>query len=505
MSSNPHDKIEKHLVEGSAAGVLATRAAYNFGARGAGPLFYRFVVLEVIFDPTIVDEKKRDHFANDLGVANIQLAMVLPRNTIVAKRVQEGKSHASAPALFLFPFFPPAISLPVQAGEHVWAMFEDPKGKKNDLGYWFCRIVEPGFVEDVNHTHAGRTFEPSFNPGTKDTADGKDAVYEFRNGRPAERDGERYSIAESLTLDGDADAYEKLMTETDAGKLMAYEPVPRYRKRPGELVFEGTNNALIVVGRDRTGAAAVYTSGNPYGGEAETQVVDKIPDDDTPLNTKGAGSIDLVVGRGQTDKTKGKKVKSKTVGSSPSDFQEELDKAKKNLAENEGDPDLKHDRSRVLISQKTKPDKNFKIDKIVAAHNKLKPVKDEDKGGGAIVVKSDKVRLIARQDLVIIVQGETEKDEDGNVKEADDAASPDKCATITLKTNGDIVFTPAATGLIRLGGEDATLSPLCTRVSRAPGMPGPLAPPPPIVDTMGGAQGAADGLNGTFATKVLLK
>ena len=489
MSSNPYDKLDKHLVEGSAGRVLATRAAYNFGAEGSAPLFYRFVVLETIFDPTTVDEKKTDYFRHTLGVNNIDLASVLPRNTIVARRVIEGNASAVEPAMFLFPFFPPAISLPCEPGEHVWAMFEHPTGKGNNLGYWFCRIVEAGFAEDANHTHAPRALDPSFSPGTKDTAEGSDdPVYEFRNGRPGTRDGERYSIAETLQIpDAGADAYEKLMT---------YEAVPRYRKRPGDVAFEGSNNTLIVLGRDRTGAVAKYKDGADNG----TQVVDGLPDTDLPVDQKQAGSIDIVVGRGQTDKTSGKLVKSKTV--EKADFQEEVGKAKKDLVENEGDPDFKTDRSRVLIAQQTPVDKNFGLD----TYNKSKAVDtkgevtDTVSGEGAIVIKTDKIRFIARADVQILVMGATERDDKGKLKDVDDVS---KWASITLKRTGDIVITPADKGVIKLGGDDADKAVLCTSVNNKGA--GGTVTASPIVDTMAGAQGASDGLNGTFAKKVLMK
>jgi hypothetical protein len=500
MSTNPYDRIEKNLIDGSAERVLYTRAIYNYGSETTPAFFHRFVVLEVIFDPTTVDAKKRDYYSNTYGINNIKLAMQLPRNAIIAKRVLYGNSSMSQPAMFLFPMLPPNISLPVQAGEHVWVMFEDPANSQNDIGYWVCRIVEPGFVEDVNHTHSPRTYEPSFNPGTKDLANGAKAVYEFRNGRPGIRDGERYSIAESITIDDSAEAYEKLMKETEAGKLMQYEPVPRYRKRPGEFALEGSNNSLIVLGRDRTGAVAKYKD----GGELGTQVVENYPASDTPISKKGAGSIDLVVGRGQTEKTSGKTVTSQGVVTK-ANLYEELGKSRDELVENEGDPDLKNDRSRVLISQKTKPDKNFQIDIALSGHAKIEQIKDSDDGNGAVVIKTDKARIIARQDIVFLVGNSknSDKDANGNIKEPN--FDPDKCASITIKSNGDIVFTPSSDGIIRLGGEDATLSPLCTRVGRSAGMKGPLAPPPPIIDTMGGSQGAADGLNGTFPTRILMK
>jgi hypothetical protein len=496
--SNPFDKIDKHVVEGNAKNALETRSTYNHGTNGTPPLFMRFVVLETVFDPTTVDEKKADYYQHVLGVKNFNYAKILPRNAIVARRVADANTSASEQAMFLFPFFPPTISFPVQPGEHVWAIFEHPGVKQTDLGYWMCRIVEPGFVEDVNHTHAPRAIEPSFNPGTKDIAEGKDtAVYEFRNGQVGIKNGERYSLAETLQIhDGEEDAYEKLMTETEGGKLMTYEAVPRYRKRPGELTFEGTNNTLIVLGRDRTGAVATYKK-DPKKGD---KFVDELPEDDAKIDAKGAGSIDLVVGRGQTETTSGKIAKSKTI--KKGDFKEELDKSKKELVEKEGDPDFKNDRSRILIAQKTKPDKNFKLEKAVSKHASKSPVKDASKGGGAIVIKSDKIRLIARQDVVILVSGaeDGDKDDNGNIKDPD--ADPGKSASIIIRANGDIIFTPATKGIVKLGGDDADKAVLCFKEGAANA--GGTVAAPPVMSTMGGFLGLG-GAHGVFASKIMAK
>lgn len=495
--SSPFDRIEKHLVEGVADKILAAKAMSEHGITASAPLFHRFVVLETIFDPSVVDEQKADYYRHTLGVNNVKLALVLPRNTIIGRRVLDGAtSSATEPALFLFPFFPSTIAMPCSPGDHVWVMFENPTERQTDIGYWFNKIVEPGFVDDVNHTHAPRILESTFNPGAKDIADGKDkAVYEFRNGQAGVRDGERFSLAETLHIPGLADAYEKLMSDTEAGRLATYESIPRYKKRPNDLALEGTNNTLIVLGRDRTGPAATYKNGDTKG----TQIVNGVDVNDVSIDTKGAGSIDMVVGRGQTSKTSGKKVKSKTV--LKSEFHEELGKAKNELTEHEGDVDLLNDRSRFLISQKTKADKNFAIDKVVSKHTSKLPIEYSVDGDGYIVIKTDKIRFVARQDIVILVTGSTEKDENGNVKDVE--ALPENCASVTMRVNGDIIFTPSTKGLIKLGGDDADKSVLCTTVNNK-GVGGTIVSTP-IVDSMGGSQGGSDGLNGIFASKVLLK
>ncbi len=429
MTITQYDKFDKFAAEGTHENVLKTRVTYDHRAKGEMPSFYRFVVLETIFDPTLVDDKKAAYYEHQLGVANVHHAKQLPRNTIIGQRVMDGRATAEPPS-FLFPFFPPSLSLPCQPGEHVWVMYESVGNKKTDLGYWMCRIVEPGTVEDVNHTHAPRAHDPSLLQGTKDMYDGSTTpTPDFRNGH-ADKDrssGDRYTIAETATISGtDEKAYEKLITDTDGGKLSHIEPVPRYRKRPGDTVIEGTNNALIVVGRDRTGPAAKLKTDSAQG-----QVVDAYPDADVPTTQDGAGSIDIVVGRGQTPLTGGTVVKN-SLGFN------ELDKSKKAAAANEGDPDLVNDRSRVLVSQKTHVDKNFALD---GYNQKLKggSVSGNDSGEGTVIVKTDKARIVGRQDVQLLVTG-NDSDNNGLPKDSKDTS---KWATVLVRQDGTVYVQPA--------------------------------------------------------------
>ena len=101
-----------------------------------------------------------------------------------------------------------------------------------------------------------------------------------------------------LLLDEPEDIFEKLVIETQAeeylkyknsdakdsmgAKLVTYESVPRFRKRPGDIALEGSNNTLIVLGTDRK-------------------------DDLKKTDFKeSAGTIDIVAGRGQSKKEYGK-------------------------------------------------------------------------------------------------------------------------------------------------------------------------------------------------------
>lgn len=444
MVITDYDKFDKHAAEGTSEHTLRTRSEYSHGTRGDLPNFYRYVVLETLFDPSLIDDAKASYIEHTLGVNNVQYIRQAPRNSIVAQRIQDGRATAEPP-MVLFPFFPPQLAFPCQPGEHVWVMFE-ASNRRSDLGYWFCRISEPVTVDDVNHTHAPRANDPGMNPGTKDMFDGATPpTPEFRNGRvdvDTSNSNQRFTVGETSTISGgDEKAYEKLITSTDGGKLSHIEAVPRYRKRPGDVALEGTNNALIVLGRDRTGPVAKTKQDQVQG-----TIVDALPDNDVPLNVDGVGCIDIVAGRGQTDATLGK-VTQNSLNLN------ELNKHPKSVTPAEGDPDIMHDRSRVMVSQLTHSDKNLGIDQY---NGKLKSggVTGSDKGEGAVIAKSDKVRIVARTDVQLLVTGNASDEKSG--KPQDDADTT-KWATVIVKQDGSVCVQPAHNSLFDVETDSASL------------------------------------------------
>ena len=485
-------RIINRAAQGDATKAISSEIIYQQGTYGELPTFYRYVIIETIFDPTSIDDAKIDYYQHTLNVSNIKFAkMGLPRNTIIGKRIIDGTGSDSEPVQFLFPFFPPTLSLPCQPGEHVWVIFENPANKAMDLGYWLCRITEPGPVDDVNHTHAPRTFDLNNQTSTAQKYKGNNKPkYEFRPGATiVDEQGTTTTNAETITISSieddkiDEQVYEKMMTESSAGKLMQYEPVPRYKKRPGDVAFEGTNNAIIVIGRDRSGAIADYST-DPLKGEITADV----PDNDS--KKANVGMIDLVVGRGQTKRTAGEVVKNSLNN-------DELNKTPDTVIKTEGDPDLQHDRSRVYIAQRTKTDAKFNIADVTSRDD----VSDSADGDGSITIKTDKIRLIARQDIVILVEGANNVTDDNGKKNTPDTIDTTKVASITLKTNGDIIFTPSQEGVIRLGGADASKAILCVQ---SPPPAGGIVPGAPISNSMGGVNGAGGG-TGEWASKVLIK
>jgi hypothetical protein len=101
----------------------------------------------------------------------------------------------------------------------------------------------------------------------------------------------------------------------------------------------------------------------------------------------------------------------------------------------------------------------------------------------AVVLKSDQVRLVARNDVKITVG--------------------DTGAGIVIKSNGEIVIIPAATSVIKLGGDDADKAILCQTAIQA--IPGNVTAAP-VISTAGGIIGAsAIAGTGLFASKILVK
>lgn len=464
--------------------------------------FVQMVVLEVIFDPTIIDENMKNHLKS-LGAMNVDTIESLPRNSILAKQIADGSPGSERPPMFVYPFFA-HLSLPIKPGEHVWVlMYPDLEKKAANIAYWMSRVVEPHAVDDVNHTHSPRTLDTTYLKGTKDEwEENTDLKYVYNNGRVVVDANGDHSIDaptaplvnspfSSNTAQPLATAYVDLQTLTNAGKISTIEPVPRFRKRPADFVIEGSNNTLIVLGTDRTGVVAEY---DPDEEDPEIQVA-KPPKDDL---VGSAGAIDIVVGRGQTEKTLGKVAENADL-----EGVKEIAKSLKNddpALKNEGDPDFQSDRSRIYIAQRTQPDSKLKIKEFNEFFDDL----DEfDAGGGAAIIKTDKVRIIARSDIEFLVSG-YETDDKGNVKELND---PTKMAAVIIKKNGDIVFKPSQDGFIKLGGDDAHKAVICTGTDATIASGEVIGPG--IIDTNGGSLGIAKSggapANGSVAAKVLVK
>jgi hypothetical protein len=188
--------------------------------------------------------------------------------------------------------------MPLKEGEHVYVVFEDPANL--DHGLWLSRIPEPLQTSNVNYAAGHKKYETEENKGTL---------------QPSVQD---YAGAKSYNPTGS----------------FTVEKVPPFLARVGDRVVEGSNNTIIIMGRDR-------------------------PDTVESGEKEEAGTIDIVAGRAV-----------------PKDL---------NMAD---------DKSRIYISSKTNPDDNFSVETG-------EPVEAR----AAIVVKSDEIRVVAREGMKIVVEG----------------------------------------------------------------------------------------------------
>lgn len=178
-------------------------------------------------------------------------------------------------------------------------------------------------------------------------------------------------------------------------------------------------------------------------------------------NIPGKGIIDIVAGRDL-----------KTTPVTNTRNNQEVDKTRP--ATNDGPADFVNDDARIYLGMNENSDLEFNIDVDGI---------DGSGDGSCVVLKSSQIRLVATRDVKITVG--------------------DTGAGIVIKPDGNIVIVPSATGVIKLGGDDANKAILCQEAVQL--VPGNVQAPS-IISTAGGIIGAP-GIVGTglFASKILVK
>lgn len=190
------------------------------------------------------------------------------------------------------------------------------------------------------------------------------------------------------------------------------EPIPKYFARPGDGILTandfvpGTdNNTMIIFGRDRSGLGEVDAI-NPKHRKSKSGYSDYM----------AAGAIDIVVGRVSPFPLD---VEGKSWGPLFT-TKEEVPELDLELLVGQdpfpgGDtfltnhPAVVMDASRIYISQMTDVDENFDIKKNIFPKSSIKLNTKARTPCSAIMIKSDKVRMHARQDIKIVTGGENEK------------------------------------------------------------------------------------------------
>lgn len=408
---------QRRLVGGLGGGYVGD-AVHAETTTGATPAYYRAVVVDVLYDPDGLTTEDKTRLKQ--SITNPEVVDVAPPNSIVARLITDGHDLTSPTPSIVFPFFSSHFQLPVQPGEQVTVVFDDFSRQGSTLGRWISRVHEFSQVEDVNYTHGDRRFDPSlFQVASRGTADsaqqssnnqstsGNPPAIGFQNG------GGTQATFTLQPLSGSSaqNPYDKIVDESSAIKFSTQEPVPRWIKRPQELVLQGMNNTLIMLGEDRVGPALRVS------GSSKTD------------NSGYAGTVDIVCGRGRggipySESVEPESTNQKT-GTSPlvatnTRRKLEVDKnpRRRSKARNrtEGNPNFRRDAARLYVSMNTQGDKNFRTqhssneqEGFLYPDNVIRPVQPAIAEGGIglsyFIGKADHVRLIGRKETDPEIKG----------------------------------------------------------------------------------------------------
>lgn len=399
-------------------------------AASGGKILYRAVVSEFIGDPAAFSPEK----LTELGatINNTKFLSTCPRNSCIVRIVSDNYDKEGK-AILAYPLFPPHICMPIKPGEQVWIMSELANGI-SPIPYWIARIPESIAVDDINYTHGDRKLSLSTSLSTAEKSDKSSSS--SGNTIPSFDNGDGTVANSSLRIaDPKKNPFDDLIATSESYKDLSLEPVPRFTKRPGDLVLQGSNNTLISLGEER-GWGADSTPDS-----ATTSNAIKTDDQRGVLQS---GAIDIVVGRGRflpasatNDTTKGEDPKltaPRTIQNTrkfdETDKNPGINKIKPGLAA-EGDPDLVNDSSRIYLSMKSAGDLQFGID---AENGRMatpfEATIDDISESPFAVVKSDQVRIIARKN--------EEQEINGSVRIVKEGTPSEDLAVITLLPDGTI-------------------------------------------------------------------
>ncbi len=360
--------------------------------------FFRGVVTDVL-NSTSGQAIRNDSLERYRSIINVPELKAFPRNTAIVKQISKGSSKIMNREIICYPMFSSHLCMPLKPGEYVWFVYEDPN-ETSQVAYWISRITEPNHVDDVNYTFAARTYVQSPNKTKKGAADRFDGV-------TAESEEVQTYSYRSPTADPKELAN---IIEDVAKKVHRFEPVPRYVKRPGDLVLQGSNNSLIMLGEER--------------GQSSENPLYVVKNSSTTRDGSESSAIDIVVGRGNFASTSGKSIKNE-FGI------DEIDKREQNPLE--GDVHFPTDAARIYLTSNSDVRSSNNPDSLLSlripADNSIKnPILNG--GGSFVVAKADNLRLVARESGSIRI-----------VKEAGTGENVLSSAGIVLHDDGTIQIT----------------------------------------------------------------
>lgn len=326
-------------------------------------VFFRGMVVDVLNSVTGLTLRKKS-IEDYKSLVTSDSLRAFPRNTAIVKDITRGSAKISGRETVCYPFFSSHLSMPLKPGEIVWFVYEDPDNH-GELGYWISKVCEPNHVEDVNFSFSSRAYVQNPEAPAKRTSEKFDSpqaesdtvqTYSFKS--PTSNPNELVSIINGFT-----------------SKIHRFEAVPRYNKRAGDLVIQGSNNSLIMLGEER--------------GLVESEPKQSANTNSVPA---GSGAIDIVVGRGRLPATSGKQIKNE-LGIYEND--------KRTNNPTEGDPHFPTDAARIYLTANSSNTFDFyhpdKLLNIITPSGAGLEFPILGSSGSFAVVKADNLRLVARE------------------------------------------------------------------------------------------------------------
>jgi hypothetical protein len=228
----------KGLTRGQGRKFISASGKNSILPKENGYAYRSGIVVEVISDPKSYFSKQKEVVEFYKGLEEEQqksdasysgeqnLIHKVPRNSIICKIIDNGKSIYTNKDIVCFPFFSPHISLPIKPGEHVWILeeiFDDfPRY------YWLSRKHSAYYNDNVNVSNHEREIEIYSNSSL---AEGIDAFTQEQI-----VDMHSFTSFQSNTNFSISSAQKNELTN---------EPVPEIAKKCGDLTLQGSNNALI--------------------------------------------------------------------------------------------------------------------------------------------------------------------------------------------------------------------------------------------------------------------
>ena len=417
---------------------------------GSSATLIRAVCIDNLVFPDMLIQEQVNALADlvedrlDLGPVdkdgNVTLPLDIPRNTLVVRMITPGEQTKYR---LCYPLFPPHMTMPVQPGEQVWVMKGQKEGKQI---FWIARIPGNVFTDDINYTHLDRALDIKTTPDTKQKyfqttgAAAKFLLPNFLNGdgQSARTLGARLKDPDGK--ESDEDDYDKILEKAkaryvDAGAprhAFEHEAVPRFTKRPGDLVLQGSNNSLICLGTDRG-----WSEHHPPAGTSNAVMQEVKP---------YSGTVDIVAGRARhlpknptNDMVAGdvaEETSPETILNSRGYAEVAKNVEVNDLTNNnfEGDPDFRYDASRLYVSMNTNPDENFNT--APSFGNTFEGSLPETKDVPAAVLKSDHIRIIARKQDAAKVHDSAEIN--GSIQIIKEGKPGEDAASITILPDGSI-------------------------------------------------------------------